>query len=219
MLLISCGCKTQYATKRCSCMSQGLSCANDCSSIWTQLKSYLRGSNGEQPEVIPCACLTRSDVTGSHVTFPPYFFPVLFFPYFFSRTFFPRTFFYSYSFFFVLFSRTFSNYFFPVLFFASLFSPYFFLPYSFFLYFFRVRFSPYFFFILFSRTVSNVSTFEIQRFKIYSYFSSTCRYNTVHVPCGISIQTSPIGLPLDRWGARMRDLKGPKMNLFKAKED
>jgi hypothetical protein len=38
--------------------------------------------------------------------------------------------------------------------------------------------------------------FEIQRFKIsVSYFSRTCRYNTVHVPCGISIQTSPVGLP------------------------
>jgi hypothetical protein len=44
-------------------------------------------------------------------------------------------------------------------------------------------------------------------------------FNLVHVPCGIFIQTSPVGLPLDGWGARMRDLKGPKMNLFKAKED
>jgi hypothetical protein len=34
-----------------------------------------------------------------------------------------------------------------------------------------------------------------------------------------AIQTSPVGLPLDRWGARMRDLKGPKMNLFNLKED
>ena len=44
-------------------------------------------------------------------------------------------------------------------------------------------------------------------------------YNTVHVHCGISIQTSPEGLPLYGWGARMRDLKGPKMNLFNLKED
>ena len=49
-----------------------------------------------------CACLTGSDVTGSHVTFPPYF-PVLFspvvflFPYFFSPYFFPRIFFSSSS--------------------------------------------------------------------------------------------------------------------------
>jgi hypothetical protein len=40
-----------------------------------------------------------------------------------------------------------------------------------------------------------------------SCFSSTCRYITVNVTCGISIQTSPVGLPLDGWGARMRDLK------------
>jgi hypothetical protein len=46
-----------------------------------------------------------------------------------------------------------------------------------------------------------------------------CRYNTVHVPCGISIQTSPVALPLDGWGARMCDLKGPIMNLFKAKDE
>ena len=42
-----------------------------------------------------CACLTGSDVTGSHVTFsltfPPYF-PVLFFPYFFPVFFFPTFF-------------------------------------------------------------------------------------------------------------------------------
>jgi hypothetical protein len=69
-------------------------------------------------------------------------------------------------------------------------------------------------------TFSKVATFEIQRFKIsVSCFSSTCRYNTVHVPCGISIQTSPEGQPPHGWGARMRDLKGPTMNLFKAKED
>jgi hypothetical protein len=46
-----------------------------------------------------------------------------------------------------------------------------------------------------------------------------CRYNTVHVPCGISIQTSPVWLPLDGWGARMRDRKGSNMNCFNAKED
>ena len=74
-------------------------------------------------------------------------------------------------------------------------------------------FFPYYFPVLFQK-------FEIERFKIsVSCFSSTYRYNTVHVPCGISIQTSPVWLPLDGWGARMRDLKGPKMNLFKAKED
>jgi hypothetical protein len=57
---------------------------------------------------------------------------------------------------------------------------------------------------------AKVVTFQIRRFKIsVSCFSSTCRYNTVHVPCGISIQTSPVGLPLDGWGARMRDLNGP----------
>jgi hypothetical protein len=28
-----------------------------------------------------------------------------------------------------------------------------------------------------------------------------------------------LGLPLDGWGARMRDRKGPKMNLFNPKED
>ena len=81
-------------------------------------------------------------------------------------------------------------------------------------------FFPYFFPVLFSRTFPKVAMFEIQRFKIsVSCFSSACRYNIVHVPCGIFIQTSPVGLPLYGWGARMRDLKGPKMNLFKAKED
>ena len=83
-------------------------------------------------------------------------------------------------------------------------------------YFFSVLFVP----VLFSRIFSEVATFEIQRFKIsVSCFSSTCRYNAVHVPRGISIQTSPVGLPLDGWGARMRDRKGPKMNLFNPKED
>jgi hypothetical protein len=47
-----------------------------------------------------------------------------------------------------------------------------------------------------------------------SCFSSTCRYNTVHVHCVISIQTSPDGL-----SGRMRDLKESKMNLFNLKED
>jgi hypothetical protein len=62
--------------------------------------------------------------------------------------------------------------------------------------FFPRTFSNYFYPVLFSRTFSNVAMFEIQRFKIsVSYFSRTCRYNTVHVPCGISIQTSPVGLP------------------------
>ena len=116
--------------------------------------------------------------------FSPYFFP-----YFFSGIFFPSTFF----------PRTFSNYFISI-------SSYFFSPYIFFPYF----FPPYFAFaVLFSRTFSNVATFEIQRFKIsVSCFSRTCRYNTVHVPCGIFIQTSPVGL----------HLKGPKMNLFNLKE-
>jgi hypothetical protein len=40
-----------------------------------------------------------------------------------------------------------------------------------------------------------------------SCFSSTYRYNTVHVPCGISIQTSPVWLPLDEWGANWRGQK------------
>ena len=202
----------------------------DISSIWGRTKPHLWRSDEEQQEVIPCACLTRSDVTGSHVTFPllffPQFFPVLFFPqflfsYFISRTFFPLPFFpvfFPLSFFssisfpvpffpqFVFpyfFPPTFSNYFFP-----RTFSHYFF-PYFFELFFSRIfypvlffsHFSNYFvsrtfFLVLFSRTFSNVATFEIQRFKIsVSCFSRTCRYNTVHVPCGISIQTSTIGLP------------------------
>jgi hypothetical protein len=44
-------------------------------------------------------------------------------------------------------------------------------------------------------------------------FFSTCRYNIVHVPCGISIQTLPVGLLLDGWRGRMRDLKGSKIYL------
>ena len=112
-------------------------------------------------------------------------------------------------------------YFFPVVSrtFSCTFFSYFFSPY-----FISRTFSPvfpsYFFSVLFSRTFSKVATFEIQRLKIsVSCFSSTCRYQTVHVPCEISIQTSPVGLPLDGWDSRMRDLKGPKMNLLKAKED
>jgi hypothetical protein len=109
-------------------------------------------------------------------------------------------------------SRDFSPYFFPffIVFFPYFF-PVFFVPY----------FPPYFFSpILFSRTFSKGATFEIQHFKIsVSCFSSTCHYSTVHVPCGISIQTSPVGLPLEGWGAHKRDLKGPKINLFKPKED
>jgi hypothetical protein len=86
--------------------------------------------------------------------------------------------------------------------------------------FFSSIFFPYFLPVLFSRTFSKVATFEIQRFKIsVSCFSSTCCYSTVHVPCRICIQTSPVRLPLERWGARMRDLKGPKMNLFNPKKD
>ena len=129
-------------------------------------------------------------LSGSHVTFslnfvPRTFFPVLFFPYFFSLLFFVL-------FFPVLFSLTFSS---------RTFSS-------------RTIY-PVFFSRTFSCTFSKVATFEIQRFKIsVSCFSSTCRYNTVPVPYGISIQTSPVG-----WGARMRDLKGPTINLFKGKED
>jgi hypothetical protein len=128
-------------------------------------------------------------LSGRHMTFSLTFFPV------FSRTFF-----------FVLFFRIIFPYYF-----FSFFFPVFFSPILFFRTFFPVLFSPYF---------SKFATFEIQRFKIsVSCFSSTCRYNTVHVPCGIAIQTSPVGLSLDGWGARMRDLKGPKMNLFNLKED
>ena len=108
-------------------------------------------------------------------------------------------------------------YFFFHTFFSRNFCSYFFFPYFFFSVFFSpVLFSPYFFFpYYFSSTFSKVATFEIQRFKISVIcFSSTWRYNTVHVPCGISIQTSSVGLPKDRWGARMRDLKGPKQHLI-----
>ena len=157
--------------------------------------------------MIPCACLS-----GSHVTFPLNFFPVLF-PVFFSRTLFPY-------FFFVFFYRTFFSstiffqYYFP-LFFSRTFFPYIFSRIFFSRNFFFLLFSPVLFFSLtfFSRTFSKVATLEIQRFKIsVSCFSSTCR-------CGISIQTSPVGLPLDGRGARMRDLKGSNINLFNLKED
>ena len=45
---------------------------------------------------------------------------------------------------------------------------------------------------------SNVG--NVWRLKYQLFFSNTCRYNTVHVPCGISIQTSPVGLPPGRMG-------------------
>ena len=138
------------------------------------------------------------------------FFPV-FFPYFFPRTFFPRTF-YSRTFYTYFFFVIFCSICFPVFLFSCTFFPYFLLPYF---------FPPYYFFhVLFTRNFTKVATFEIQRFKIsVSCFSSTYHYITVHVPCGIAIQTSPVGLPLNGRGARMRDLKGPKMNLFNLKED
>jgi hypothetical protein len=139
----------------------------------------------------------------SHTSSPPYFFPIFFSPYFFpvffspvlfslyfSRIVFP----YFFSYFFGVF---FSLNFFPIFVFFVLFFPYFFSP---------VFFSPYYFRVLFQKSrilKSNVSKYQ------WVVFSSTCRYNTVHVPCGISIQTSPVGLPLDGWGTRMRDLKGP----------
>ena len=166
--------------------------------MWGRTKSHLWWSDEEQQEVIPCACLTRSDVTRSHVTFPltcfPVFSPYFCFPYFFSH-FFP--------------------YFFP---------PYFFFR-TFFLVFFSVLFFPllffqYFFPVLISRTFSKVATFEMKSFKIsVSCFSSTCRYSTVHVPWGISIQTSHIELPPEGLGVRKHDLKGPTINSFNLKED
>ena len=142
-----------------------------------------------------CACLTRSDVTGRHVTFPltfsPYFFAHTFFPYFFPLLFFP----------YFIFPYFFPVHFYPY-FFSLIFPLYFFLPYHFF---------P----VLFSCTFLKVATFEIQRFKIsVGCFSSTYRYSTVHVPCGIAIQTSPVRLPLDGWDARMRDLDGRKTNYL-----
>ena len=140
------------------------------------------------------------------------FFPHTFFPYFFVRTFcFPYFFF---KFFPVLIPPP---YFFSCIFFYRNFFPVLFFSTYFFS---RIFFTVLFFPVLFSRTFSKVATFEIQRIKIsVSCFFITCRYNTVHVPCRISIQTSPVGLPLDGWRARMRDLKGSKMNLFNLKED
>ena len=77
------------------------------SSIWVQLSYHLRGSNGEQPEVIPCACLTGRGPVRKSRDFPRTFFPRILFSYF-PRTFFP-----------VLFPCTFFPvfclYFFPVL--------------------------------------------------------------------------------------------------------
>ena len=148
-----------------------------------------------------------------------------------SRTFFRYFFqFYYFFYFFILFSYFFIFnsliffllffffffYFFPPYFFLRTFFPRTIFPYFFSRAFFPRFFSPYYFSVLFSK----VATFEIQRFIIsVSCFSSTCRYSTVHVPCGISIQTSPVGLPLEGWGARMGDLKRPTMNLFNSKED
>ena len=87
----------------------------------------------------------------------------------------------------------------------SIFFPYFFSR-TFFRTFSPVLSFPYFFPVLFQ-----VTTLEIQRFKIsVSCFSSTCRYITVHVPCRIAIQASPSGLHLVGWGARMRDLNDQK---------
>ena len=159
-----------------------------------------------------CACLTRSDVTGRHATFPLTFFST----YFFSHTFFSRTFFLV-LFFPVLFSPSF----FPVLVSPRTIFPYFFsrtfFPVPFSRIFSSRTFSPVLFF---SRTFSKVATFEIQRFKLsVGCFSSTCRYSTVHVPCGIAIQTSPVGLPLDGWGARMRVWRDKNIYLFNLKED
>ena len=159
-------------------------------SVLSFLSSIYVATNYHLRAIGPLRMLDRKwpeeALSGSHVTFSLNFVSVHFFPYFFS----------------VLFFVLFSPVLFPLLFLPVLFLPVLFFPYFFF---------PYFF----PRTFSKVATFEIQRFKIsVSCFSSTCRYNTVHVPCGISIQTSPVG-----WGARMRDLKGPTINLFKGKED
>ena len=107
---------------------------------------------GEQPEVIPCACLTRSDVTRSHVTFP-----LTFFPYFFPGIFFPSTFFP------VLFPRTFSNYFISI---SSYFFPPYFFPVHFFpvLFFPRTLLLPFYFPVLFPmsrRLKSNVLKYQL----------------------------------------------------------
>ena len=113
-------------------------------SIWGRTKSHLWRSDEGQQEVIQCACLTRSDVTGSHVTFPHTFFflnffpsislLVLFSPYFSPCPFFPQ-FLFPYLFFLNLFFRTFFPAFFQIIFFPVLFRiiffPYF-LPRTFF---------------------------------------------------------------------------------------
>jgi hypothetical protein len=164
------------------------------SSIWVRTKPHCRRIEGDRTILF-----SR--------TFFPVFFLVLFFTVLFSPVLFiPVRF--TLTFFFVLFGSIF----FPVFLFSCTFFPYFLLPYF---------FPPYYFFhVLFTRNFSKVATFEIQRFKIsVSFFSSTYHYITVHVPCGIAIQTSPVGLPLDGRGARMRELKGPKMNVFNLKED
>jgi hypothetical protein len=60
----------------------------------------------------------------------------------------------------------------------------------------------------------------MESFKIsVSWFSSTCRYSTVHVPCEISIKTSHIELTPEGLGVRKHDLKGPTINSFNLKED
>jgi hypothetical protein len=162
---------------------------DDVSSIWGQLKSYLRRIQ----RIWPLRMLDRkwrdqkwcqSDDRKWHHRKSRDFFPCfspVFFPVFCSCTFNPKKN-----------SHIFFLYFFP----------------------------PYCFPVLFSHTFSNVATFEIQRFKkSVSCFSRICRYSTGYAPCGIFVQTSPVGLPLEGWGARMRDLKVPKMNLFYPKED
>ena len=103
-----------------------------------------------------CACLTRSDVTGSHVTFLPYFSPVLFsprniFPYFPPRIFFPS-----------FFSRNLS---FPHPLFFYIFFPYFFSRT-----FFPVLFFPYYFAVLFQksrRLKSNVLKYQLVVFLVH----------------------------------------------------
>ena len=156
-----------------------------------------------------CACLTGSDRKWRDRKRPclevTWLFPSIFFPYFFSPYFFPYSFPRTFSLYFFprtyfpgTFSRTyFSRIFFPllfprVLFFLTFFSRTFFFR-IFFLYFATVLFFsynisrtivfPYYFPVHFSKVV----TFEIQRFQLsVSCFSSTCRYITVHVPCGIA---------------------------------
>ena len=54
--------------------------------VYGDEQSHIGGGSGH------CACLTGSDVTGSHMTFSPTFFPYfpVLFPVLFFRTFFPR---------------------------------------------------------------------------------------------------------------------------------